>query len=291
MFPSGIVCRLKIKTENMTSFKEIEINGLQNGQLDLLVGLLAEAGYSGFEELENGQTLKAFIELPEFDESLLNKLLAPYNISYKQQDIQQQNWNALWESNFEPVIVDDFVVIRADFHEQKFNTELEILITPKMSFGTGHHATTYMMVSQMRLLEWAGKKVLDFGTGTGILAILANKLGAREVVALDNDDWSIENATENILRNNCHHITVKKAHTAATGDQYEIILANINRNVIIANGEILADSLRPDADLLVSGLLKEDEQDIKALFIQLGLTYLTSVYKAQWTTMHFRKTT
>lgn len=188
------------------------------------------------------------------------------------------------------MVVDDFVVIRADFHQQSFHTELDILITPKMSFGTGHHATTYMMVSQMRVLEWAGKKVLDFGTGTGILAILANKLGAREVIALDNDDWAIENATENILGNNCHHISVRKAHTAVTQDKFDIILANINRNVIIANAEILTESLLPAADLLVSGLLKEDEQDIKDLLIQLGLTYLTTVYKAQWIAMHFRKT-
>lgn len=273
----------------MTSFREIAINGLKDGQLDLFVGLLTEAGYSGFEELDNGHLLKAFIESDSYDDNLLKNLLSPYNISFSQQEIKEQNWNALWESNFEPVIVDDFVAIRADFHEQKFNTELEILITPKMSFGTGHHATTYMMVAQMRMLEWAGKKVLDFGTGTGILAILANKLGAREVIALDNDDWSIENATENILRNNCHHITVRKAHTAATQDKYEIILANINRNVIIANGEILSDALLPNGDLLISGLLKEDEQAIKDLFIQLGLSYLTTIYKAQWIAMHFRK--
>ena len=128
----------------MTSFREIEINGLQDGQLDLFVGLLAEAGYSGFEELEEGHTLKAFIDAAEFDEPLLKELLAPYPISFRQQEIQQQNWNALWESNFEPVVVEDFVVIRADFHKEPFNTELEILITPKMSFGTGHHATTYI---------------------------------------------------------------------------------------------------------------------------------------------------
>ena len=274
----------------MTIYKEIEITGLKQGQLDLMVGLLSEAGYSGFEELEEGQVLKAFIDGHDFDESLLTSLLEPYAIRYSVRDLQEQNWNALWESNFEPVVVDDFVAIRADFHQEKFNTEFEILITPKMSFGTGHHATTFMMVAQMRHLEWAGKKVLDFGTGTGILAILANMLGAKEILALDNDDWSIENATENILRNNCHHITVKKAHTAATDNSYEIILANINRNVIIANAEILIQSLTQNGDLLISGLLKEDEADIKKLFIELGLTYLTTVYKAQWIAIHFRKT-
>lgn len=274
----------------MTTYSAIELNGLVDGQLDLFVGLLTEAGYSGFEELESGRTLKAFIDQEAFDASLLNKLLAPYGTQYRLEEIKQQNWNALWESNFDPVVVDDFVTIRADFHTQMLNTELEIVITPKMSFGTGHHATTYMMVAQMRALEWAGKKVLDFGTGTGILAILANMLGAREVIALDNNDWSIENATENILRNNCHHITVKKVHTAATGETYGILLANINRNVIIANAEILVESMGTDADLLVSGLLREDEQDIKDLFIQLGLTYLTSVYKQRWLAMHFKKT-
>lgn len=273
----------------MSSFKEIEIKGLQNGQSDLFVGLLSEAGYSGFEELDSGSILKAYIEQEHFDAVLLKNLLAPYGVNYQEQVIDQQNWNALWESNFDPVVVDDFVAIRADFHEQPFHTEFEILITPKMSFGTGHHATTYMMVSQMRDLDWAGKKVLDFGTGTGILAILANKLGAAEVLALDNDDWSIENASENILRNNCHHIKVKKAHTASTGQHFEVILANINRNVIIANAEILTESLMKDGNLLVSGLLQEDEATIKDLFVHLGLTFLTTVYKAQWIAMHFRK--
>ena len=273
----------------MTSYREVEIKGLKDGELDLFVGLLSEAGYSGFEELEDAKTLKAFIESSEYDAQLLQNLLAPYKVQFEEKEIQQQNWNALWESNFDPVVVDDFLVIRADFHTQAFNTELEILITPKMSFGTGHHATTYMMVSKMRELEWAGKKVLDFGTGTGILAILANKLGAGHVNALDNDDWSIENATENILRNNCHHISVKKAHTAATDEKYETILANINRNVIIANAEILIDALLPGGDLLVSGLLKEDEQDIKDLFIQLGIQYLTTISKAQWIAIHFKK--
>ncbi|SDZ97376.1 [LSU ribosomal protein L11P]-lysine N-methyltransferase [Arachidicoccus rhizosphaerae] len=272
----------------MTTYKEIEITGLKEGQLDLLVGLLSEAGYSGFEELEEGHILKAFIDDSDFDQALLQDLLEPYGTHFTTRDLEEQNWNALWESNFEPVVVDDFVAIRADFHKQAFNTEFEILITPKMSFGTGHHATTYMMVSQMRHLEWAGKKVLDFGTGTGILAILANKLGAKEILALDNDDWSIENATENILSNNCHHIKVKKAHTAATDGHYEIILANINRNVIIANAEILTQSLATGGDLLISGLLQQDEADIKNLFIQLGLTYLTTVYKAQWIAMHFK---
>lgn len=273
----------------MTSFREIALNGLKPGQLDLFVGLLSEAGYSGFEELDESQTLKAFIDESDFDEPLLKSLLAPYEIGYKEQVINQQNWNALWESNFEPVVVDDFVAIRADFHQDRFNTAFDIVIMPKMSFGTGHHATTYMMVAQMRVLQWAGKKVLDFGTGTGILAILANKLGAKEIIALDNDDWSIENATENLLRNDCHHTTIRKAHTAATGGQFEIILANINKNVIFANAEILTDSLLPKGDLLVSGLLQEDQSDIKSLFTQLGLTYLTTVNKAQWIAMHFRK--
>lgn len=234
----------------------------------MLIAELSMIGFDGFEEGENN--LKAFIPSDNMDEDAVKEIAAKNNVTFVQSVIEEANWNAVWESNFQPVIVDDFVqgtpwvAIRADFHEPIKEVEYEIVITPKMSFGTGHHATTYMMVQQMRTIDFAGKTVFDFGTGTGVLAILAEKLGAAKVFAVDNDDWSITNAEENRQRNNCSRIILEKADDAKTGEQYDIILANINKNVILDNFSSLVRQLTPKANLLLSGLLQEDEADILA---------------------------
>jgi ribosomal protein L11 methyltransferase len=179
--------------------------------------------------------------------------------------IPEQNWNAVWESNFEPVVVDDFCAIRADFHQPIKNVQHEIIITPKMSFGTGHHATTYMMIEQMSNINFTKKRVFDFGTGTGILAILAQKLGAASITAIDNDEWSIENAKENFQKNDVHSITLYRS-SAMPKDSFDIILANINRNVLNEYASALVSILSPKGVLLVSGILKEDERVIVAAF-------------------------
>lgn len=269
----------------MKQYKEITIQDLEPQQVDLLIALLSEAGYTGFEESEATKGLKSFIEEGDFQPAILDAIMKEHGLTYQMQEIREENWNALWESNFEPVIIDDFVALRADFHTNDFPTQYEIIITPKMSFGTGHHATTYMMIEQMRQLNFKGQQVFDFGTGTGILAILADKLGAQEVLAIDNDDWSIENAAENIKRNQATHIRLKKAHTAAVSKRFNTILANINRNVIIANAEILVSALQPGGTLLLSGLLREDESIIQEIFEQLGLTHSSTTQRAQWISM------
>ncbi|MCA6452827.1 MAG: 50S ribosomal protein L11 methyltransferase, partial [Chitinophagaceae bacterium] len=167
---------------------------------ELLVAELSEMGYDGFEE--SAEQLKAYVPEENYVEIELNNLLNKYNLSYSKSIISKQNWNQLWESNFEPVRVDDFVGIRASFHPPFAGVAHEIVITPKMSFGTGHHATTWQVMKLMQELDFTGKRVFDFGTGTGILAILAEQLGAAAVLAVDNDDWCIENTSENILVNN-----------------------------------------------------------------------------------------
>lgn len=273
----------------MKLYKEITIQQLEPQQVDLLIALLSEAGYCGFEEIEQTNELKSFIDESEFQPSILEAIMQEWGLTYLMRDIPEENWNALWESNFEPVIVDDFVALRADFHTNDVPTQYEIIITPKMSFGTGHHATTYLMIQQMRHLEFKQQQVFDFGTGTGILAILADKLGAAEVLAIDNDDWSIENAAENIERNQANHIRLKKAHTAAVSKSFQLILANINRNVIIANAEILVAELQPGGTLLLSGLLLEDAPGILELFTQLGLTHSNTTQKAQWICMVWQR--
>lgn len=245
----------------MNNYVQLVFKDIQPEQQEVLVAHLAEAGFEGFEESD--KELKAFIPEKNYDKQLLHELLFKYQLQYTEQMIPEQNWNRSWESNFQPVLVDDFVAIRADFHEPIKGVEHEIIITPKMSFGTGHHATTHMMVQQMRSIDIAGKRVFDFGTGTGILAILAERLGAATVAAIDNDDWSIANAAENFARNHCSRISLGKADLLPEKDQYDIILANINKNVILDNFSSLVDHLSPAGILLLSGLLAEDEKDIQ----------------------------
>ncbi len=193
---------------------------------------------------------------------MVKQLADSYKLSYLEEQIPSQNWNEVWESNFQPVIVEDFVAIRAGFHPPIETVQHEIVITPKMSFGTGHHATTYMMMRQMRDIDFAGKSVFDFGTGTGVLAILSEKLGAAKVLAIDNDEWSIDNASENIKRNNCSTIEINKAESAKGNNHFDVILANINKNVILDNLDNLASQLKPDGSLLLSGLLANDADEI-----------------------------
>lgn len=244
----------------MNQYIQIVFQNISAMQADLLIAQLNGIGFTGFEEEEN--CLKAFIPANDYKANAVKEIAVNLHISFTQSVIEETNWNAVWESSFQPVIVDDFVGIRADFHEPIKGVEIEIVITPKMSFGTGHHATTFMMLQQMRKINFSGKSVFDFGTGTGILAILAEKLGAAKVLAVDYDEWSIENAEENLTRNNCSKFTLKKSDHATGEEQFEIILANINKNVILDNFSSLVKRLAPNGFLLLSGLLETDENDI-----------------------------
>ncbi len=258
---------------------------IQPEQQELVIANLADAGYEGFEEKET--ELKAFVPEAAFEPSLLKELAFKYQLTYTVQTIAAQNWNAVWESNFQPVVVDDFVAVRAHFHEAAKGVEHEIVITPKMSFGTGHHATTFMMMQQMRDIDFRNKTVFDFGTGTGVLAILAEKLGAKKILAVDNDDWSIENAAENFSRNSCVAIELKKVDTAAVGESFDIILANINKNVILDNMAVLAGHVVPGGTLLFSGLLREDEKDIVDSAEKHLLVFAGRAEKDNWLCLRF----
>lgn len=237
---------------------QIEINATDETLRETLIAQLSAIGFEAFEELP--EVLKAFIPAKEFDRAALEFVMN--GLPYQETEIEKQNWNQVWESNFEPVQVENFVGIRASFHEPMEGVEQEIVITPKMSFGTGHHATTYLVIQAMHDLSWSGKTVFDFGTGTGILAILAEKLGAEKVLAIDNDDWCIENATENIEINGCTKIAIAKAESAEIEGCHDIILANINKHIILANIPYLVHSLQKGGNILLSGLLEEDASDI-----------------------------
>jgi len=242
------------------NYIEIIFHAVTTEQSEILIAQLSEAGYEGFEENEN--ELKAFIPKKGYDVHVISEIAKRYDIHFKQYEVKEENWNQLWESNFHPVIVNDFAAVRAGFHPHFPNVKHEITITPKMSFGTGHHATTRMMIEQMSEIDFAGKTVFDFGTGTGILAILAEKLGAKSILAIDNDDWSIENGKENFKKNNCSVAKIIKADTANQQQGFDIILANIVKNVIVANMDFMVRQLNKGGVLLISGLLPEDEADI-----------------------------
>lgn len=252
---------------------------------EILVALLSELGFSGFEEEEDH--IKAFIASADFKEVEMSEVAGNLQVTYTQSVIKEQNWNKLWESNFEPVVVDDFVGIRADFHLPIPGVEHEIIITPKMSFGTGHHATTFMMLQLMREVNCKDQSVYDFGTGTGILAILAEKLGAKRILAVDNDDWCIENAAENIKKNNCRNIELVKVDTAKNEEKFSVILANINKNIILDNLAFLADTIKKDGTILLSGLLIEDEKDILFAVKPFGWQKRKSVVKGIWMSIFF----
>ena len=201
----------------------------------------------------------------------LDIIFNKYGLTYSKSIIKEQNWNAVWESNFDPVRVGDFVGIRAHFHPTfEPAVEFDIKITPKMSFGTGHHPTTFSMIQLMQKIDFDAKTVYDFGTGTGILAILAEKLGAKKVHAVDNDDWCIENAEENISNNESKVITIEKVESALQKQQYDIVLANVNRHIIEANMDELTLIGKPDGILVLSGLLIEDQSDIVKLASSKG---------------------
>jgi len=249
-------------------------------QQEILISELTELDAIGFEQTTSH--LLTYFEENNFKSYEITKLLKDYVFHFT--TLPKQNWNAVWESNFEPVIVDGFCAIRAEFHKPVKNVQHEIIITPKMSFGTGHHATTYMMIQQMRNINFINKKVFDFGTGTGILAILASKLGAASVTAIDNDEWSIKNAEENFEKNKIHSINLYQSSTVSENN-FDIILANINRSVLEQYSSTLINLLSPKGVLLVSGLLKEDETFIVGLFEKL--TLYNNKQKQNWISLFF----
>ncbi len=263
------------------------INDTAEGEM--LMALLAGAGYDGFEEKEN--ELLAYIDDKQYSEDELRELLPAGIGSFTTEVVPAQNWNALWESNFEPVIVQDFCTIRAHFHDITITTPYVINITPKMSFGTGHHATTQQVMMLMKDVSFTGASVLDFGTGTGVLAILAEMLGAQHVLAIDNDEWSVENARENVQQNNCRNIVVEQGslENAPGGATYDIILANINRNILLQYMNMLYARLNAGGMILMSGLLVEDRDTMLAAAAQAGFTHRKDTELNNWIALFFEK--
>ncbi|RYZ21649.1 MAG: 50S ribosomal protein L11 methyltransferase [Chitinophagaceae bacterium] len=251
-------------------------------QQELIIGLLGDIA-TGFEQQDD--RVLAYIEEGSISHEELTEILRGF--SYTTEVIGARNWNAEWEKNFPPVIVNDFVAVRAHFHEPIEGVKHELVITPKMSFGTGHHATTWQVMQAMETVDFTGKTVFDFGTGTGVLAILAEKLGAASVLAIDNDPWSIENAEENCERNGCSRVAVRLSDELPDAMVFDVIIANINRNVLLHFASGLARITAPGGYLLLSGLLVEDRGIIEEVYTKNGYVPHRYTEKNGWISLGF----
>lgn len=259
---------------------------------EILVAELGDLHFSTFLETDNG--IQAYCEMNLFEEATIKLLLEVYatktDLSYSIKRIKKQNWNAEWESSFEPIRVADKIVVRAGFHPPQKDVEHEIVITPKMSFGTGHHDTTAQMMELQLGIDHATKRVLDVGTGTGILAVLAEKLGASYVRAFDIEEWSVENSIENSALNQCTNLdiglgTIQDEKEAS----YDIVLANINRNILLNEIPIYTNFLVPEGFLLLSGFYEQDLAEIEVVCQKAGLKKNQQLCKNQWAAVVFQK--
>jgi ribosomal protein L11 methyltransferase len=267
------------------------INPLEVGR-DILIAELSEIGFESFVETEEG--IEAYVQSNEFNEEKLKdiKILQhdDFTISYSLKSIAEQNWNAEWEKSFNPINVDNRCYIRAPFHNKLDNIEYDIIIDPKMSFGTGHHETTYLMLKRLLNIKVEGKKVLDMGCGTGVLAILAKMRNSLFVKAIDIDEWAYNNSLENIKNNNCDDIQVERGGAEVIGaEKFDIIIANINRNILLKDMKLYINAMSTKGELLLSGFFSSDQDILIAAAEKKGLKMLYKEVKNEWMMLHLIK--
>ena len=278
------------------AFIEIKLTlGQAEPWKDVFTSLLADAGCDSFMDGDSENILLAYIKEELYDEDTIGQLLQNHGfdteVKYDISRIEEQDWNAVWEASYEPVTIAGRCHIRAPFHEPHPEAEYEIIIEPKMSFGTAHHETTSLMIQYMLEEDFAGKSVLDMGSGTGVLAILAHKQGAKPVVAIDNDPWAYENNIENNERNGIPDITVKLGDANAIGEQvFDIIIANINRNILLNDMHLYAKSMHAGSIIFFSGFYQGNDLNIiKEKAASLGLEFVSNKVKNEWTAAKFCK--
>ncbi len=258
-----------------------------------LITGLGEIGFESFDEEE--KLIKAYIPENFYNQTNLEEFIKEIpeefgKVNWQIEKIEQQNWNAEWEKHFNPVLIYNTVLIRASFHQNLPEYPFEILIDPKMSFGTGHHSTTALMIKTMLSLDFESKKVLDMGCGTGVLAIMAKKQGATDVTAIDIDEWAVSNAAENFQLNKIEHYEL--LHGGAellAGKEFDIILANINRNILVNDMNAYARSLKPGGIILISGIYHNDLDHVRDAAELYGLKYKNHIEKNSWIAARFIK--
>lgn len=267
---------------------EFKVRPLQPG-VDILIAELGEVGFESFVETEEG--LSAYIQKKDWNANILEDIQIlnskEFEIHYTFEEIEQTNWNIEWEKNFNPIIVDDICSVRAPFHE-KPNTIYDIVIEPKMSFGTGHHETTHMMIQHILKNVFTNKSVLDMGCGTGILAILAEMKGAKPIDAIDYDNWCYLNSLENVERNDRKHITVLEGDAELLKNRsYDIIIANINRNILLNDINVYVGCLNTNGSLFLSGFYKEDIPSIEEECNKCNLKLVEVIEENNWVALKF----
>lgn len=277
------------------SYKELVFTLISDEeyQQDILIHTLGELGFDTFEEIDFG--FKAYIPSANFNQIEIDNHLMPlhemFTFSYEVNIIPQKNWNEVWESNFKPIQIADQVYVRATFHQPHPNFKHEIVIDPKMAFGTGHHQTTAMILAYLLEIDLVNKDILDMGCGTGILAILASKLGAKSITAIDYDQLCYDSTFENAQLNHISNIdVVVGSKEAIPNQQYDVILANINRNILLDQMERYAQVLKPDGIILFSGFFETPDLDIITDEARKqGLKYIQHKKTDQWVAAKFIK--
>jgi ribosomal protein L11 methyltransferase len=270
--------KIQIRTDNLPDFLP-----------PILIAKLDEMGVESFEEIEN--YLNVYFPQDKSRLNLVENFLTGVLVEFHTETIQEENWNAVWESDFQPIVVDDKVVIKADFHKLDKKYPFELLINPKMAFGTGHHPTTRLVIQHMLNHSFSDSVVLDMGTGTGVLAILAEKLGAKSVSAFDNDEWAVNNAKENVQLNQCQNIEI----SLGVGEEYlektsfDFILANINRNALLSFADYISARLKTSAVCILSGLLKTDVDLVKSTYETKEMKFIEQISEGDWVALVFNK--
>jgi len=255
---------------------------------DILITELAEIGFESFSESDKG--LEAFIQTDIFENNLPQEYLEQFAAAWHTADIEEQNWNQTWEENYPPVTVDDQVYVFAHFHPERPEVKHQIRITPKMSFGTGHHATTELVMRHMLETDFKDKSVMDMGTGTGILAILAHQLGASEISASEIEDFALENCRENFLHNGIEEFNLYDARTEnGPYGKFDVVIANITRNTLLAVQDEISKSANPGSILIISGFYEPDRVDLEAAFAVHGFENPVLKEKNQWASIKFTK--
>ena len=262
---------------------------------EVFTSLMADAGCDSFMDGDEEGELLCYIPEKDYQEDVFKDLLETpqfpeVKLSYSVAPMEDKDWNAAWEANYEPVLIDGCCYIRAPFHPENPDVDYEIVIEPKMSFGTAHHATTSQMVSYLLEPKVRGKSVLDMGAGTGVLAILAYMKGAFPVTAIDNDEWAYRNGIENAQQNGCEHLNVLLGDASLLGEEhYDIILANINRNILLQDIPQYVQCMNDGALLFLSGFYEEDLPALRYCCAQNGLKYVDHKVKDKWVAAKFQR--